>query len=319
MVSLASIKSSNVNAATTLPTRPVALFVGGTSGIGEGMARALARHTNGNADIIIVGRNKDAAQGILSSLPLPEPGTSSTPSPTPVTREFIQCDVTRMKNVHTATQHILSKYSKLNYLIISTGILTLAGREETEEGIDKKLAVHYYARWKFIRDLLPLLDKAKVEDGTGSVMSVLVAGRGGEINADDLGLKKTFSLKNAAVAAPTYNDLMMESFSEKHPSLSLIHSHPGFIRTPIAANSPSLLIQGFGLLMSTLLRPFTSSVEDCAEYMWHGMHSTMKEAGAWRIDASGDDLGKMSYHGDENQREKLWEHTEAEVEAALKK
>lgn len=41
-------------------------------------------------------------------------------------------------------------------------------------------------------------------------MSVFAAGTGGEIDLDDLGLKKNFSLRNAATAAPTYNDLMLE-------------------------------------------------------------------------------------------------------------
>jgi len=42
------------------------------------------------------------------------------------------------------------------------------------------------------------------------VMSVLAEGDGGELEMEDLGLKKTFSVKNAALATPTYNDLMVE-------------------------------------------------------------------------------------------------------------
>jgi hypothetical protein len=41
-------------------------------------------------------------------------------------------------------------------------------------------------------------------------MSVFAAGFGGEIDLSDLGLKKNYSLTNAAMAAPTYNDLMLE-------------------------------------------------------------------------------------------------------------
>lgn len=33
---------------------PVAIFVGGTSGIGQGLVEAFARHTNGNAHIMYV-------------------------------------------------------------------------------------------------------------------------------------------------------------------------------------------------------------------------------------------------------------------------
>ncbi|KAF9531507.1 hypothetical protein CPB83DRAFT_849152 [Crepidotus variabilis] len=312
MVSLASIRASN--AAVTHRTRPLAVFVGGTSGIGEGMARTFGRHTNGNADIIIVGRNKAAADTILSSLPTPDPASGSPP----VTREFIQCDATLMKNVNAATQDILFKYPKINYLVVSTGIMTLAGRDKTVEGIDKKLAVHYYARWKFIHDLLPLVSKAKSEDETGSVMSVMAASGGGAIDLNDLGLKKTYSLQNAALAAPTYNDLMMESFSERYPSLALIHSIPGIVRSGLAANSPSAVFRWSNFLLNTLFRPFSVSPEECAEYMWHGIYATASKPGAWRTDTHGGDLGKKRYYGDEEQRTKLWEHTSEEISAALK-
>jgi hypothetical protein len=88
--------------------------------------------------------------------------------------------------------------------------MTMKGRDETEEGIDKKLAVHYYARWKFISDLLPALKNAKESGEDAKVISVLAAGKGGEIDLEDLGLKKTFSLTKAGLQAPTYNDLMVE-------------------------------------------------------------------------------------------------------------
>jgi hypothetical protein len=39
---------------TASKTIPVGVFVGGTSGIGQGMAEAFAKHTNGNAHIMYV-------------------------------------------------------------------------------------------------------------------------------------------------------------------------------------------------------------------------------------------------------------------------
>src|ERR1700679_2282769 len=115
-----------------------------------------------------------------------------------------------MKNVQATTTSLLSTLPKLNYLFITTGYLTLKGRDETSEGIDKKLALNYYARWKFIYDLMPLLRKAKDAGEDAKAMSVLAAGKGGPIDLDDLGLKKGFSLSAAGVAAATYNDLMIE-------------------------------------------------------------------------------------------------------------
>ena len=115
-----------------------------------------------------------------------------------------------MSNVHKASQEILSRFNKINYLILTPGILSLKGRDETSEGIDNKLALHYYARWRFIYDLLPSLERAKEAGEEAKTLSVLAAGKGGEIDVDDLGLKKGFSLSNATMAAATYTDLMLE-------------------------------------------------------------------------------------------------------------
>lgn len=198
--SIASIRT--LNAAFSPSYLPVAVFVGGTSGVGQGMAEAFARHTKGNAHIIIVGRNRAAAEAIISGFP---PPTSSLAK-----HEFLPCDVTLMRNVRQTTQELLTTAPRINFLVMSPGFSTMKGRDETDEGIDRKLAVHYYARWKFIDDLVPALSKAKKQGEDAKVFSVLAAGKGGKVDLDDLGLKKTFSLLNAALQAPTYNDLMME-------------------------------------------------------------------------------------------------------------
>ena len=207
MPSLAAIRTSN--AAFSHSAHPVAVFVGGTSGIGEGMVRVFAEHTKGDSDIVIIGRNRASAEKIFSALPMPTATSTSESVFTPA-REFVQCDVTLMKNVQEATSSILTKYSKINYLVMSPGIMTMSARDETEEGIDKKLAVHYYARWKFIYDLLPALKKANEAGEKGAVMSVMSAGKGGAIDVEDLALKKGYSVPKVALIGPTYNDLMVE-------------------------------------------------------------------------------------------------------------
>jgi NAD(P)-dependent dehydrogenase (short-subunit alcohol dehydrogenase family) len=194
---------------------PVAVFVGGTSGIGKAMVERFARFTKGNSSIIIVGRNRAAAEAIFASLPSAENSA----------HEFIQCDASLMSNVHTTSQEILSRYDKINYLILTPGVLNLNGREETSEGIDKKLAVHYYARWRFIYDLLPSLERAKEAGEEAKTLTVLAAGKGGEIDVDDLGLKKSFSLLNASMAAPTYTDLMMEVIIFSSSFSLMNHTH----------------------------------------------------------------------------------------------
>ena len=162
------------------------------------MAQAFAKHTKGNAHIIIIGRNKEAAESIISTFP--------KPTSTEAKHEFVQADATLMANVHSTTSELLSRLPKINYLIMSPGVMTMAGRNETSEGIDKKLALHYYCRFAFTYDLLPLLKKAEELGEDAKAFSVFAAGHGGTINLADLGLKKTFSLKNAGLQGVSYMD-----------------------------------------------------------------------------------------------------------------
>ena len=56
-----------------------------------------------------------------------------------------------------------------------------------------------------------------------------------------------------------------------------------------------------------LFYPFSTSTEDCAEYMWHAL-ITAKD-GFSRTSQEGEDIGMKRYVGNESQRKRLWEHT----------
>ncbi|ESK94852.1 hypothetical protein Moror_14125 [Moniliophthora roreri MCA 2997] len=309
-MNLAAIRSANAKYLSSLPptSLPVAVFVGGTSGIGRGMAENFARHTNGNAHIVLVGRNKAAAESIISNFP--------RPSSLAAKHEFIQCDVTLMKNIQKATEE-LSK-GKINYLVMSPGYITVKDRDESEEGIDRKLAVHYYARWKFINDLLPALKKAKEMGEDAKVFSVLGAGQGGSINVNDLGMRQVYSKMAVKKAGPTYNDLMMEEFSSRNPGITFIHAWPGWVRTPIGSqHADSAVVRGVSTMLNGILRPLMMSAETSGECMLYGMLNTANEPRAWRLTEHGEDIGMKNYFGTEEERTALWVHTVEEMRNAL--
>ncbi|KAI0796240.1 NAD(P)-binding protein [Irpex lacteus] len=298
MSSILKIRKSNVAAASALSSRPVAVFVGGTAGIGAGMAKAFAQHRNGDAHIIIVGRNRQAAQEVIASFPKPAEGEPQ--------HEFVECDVSLMKNVRKTTTELVQRLPKVNYLVLSQGIITTRA-DKTEEGIDKKLALHYYSRWRFAYDFIPALQKAADANEDAKVITVLDSREQPEsaLNPDDFGLQKNYSVPAAAKYACAANNAMVESFAEKYPKISFTHIFPGFVNTGIASSSDDWKMRWLSPVASVLGRVAGVSPETCGEYMWHGAYAG--KAGWFRKDNHGEDVPPKSISPE--LRNKLWEHT----------
>lgn len=161
--------------------KPIALFVGGTSGIGQYGALKLAELTSPEK-VIITGRNKVNGDKIVSDLNKLSGSTNN---------EFIPCDVYLLKNVRKYTDEIKRKIKKLNYLVLSTspsmGFFT---RENTEEGLDANMVSIFYSRNLIVKELLPLLQAAADAGEEARVITILSAGNEGEIFQDDPGLVK---------------------------------------------------------------------------------------------------------------------------------
>ncbi|KAJ7658791.1 hypothetical protein DFH06DRAFT_1269244 [Mycena polygramma] len=230
------------------------------------MASRFAQYTKGESHIIVVGRNQEAARATISSFP---------PSGSKGTYKFVGCDAMLMKNVATTAASLLARLPKLDFLVLSPAFFTtgiIAGRDETPEGIDKKLALLYYARWKFIYDLMPLLSKAS-EDA--KVYSILGAGAGGKIDLGDLGLKKRYTELKAAMAAQTLGS--RAALSPHFLGIISVHRYPG--------SNYFLLHQ--------------------LEYQLSGLFDS--KPGFTRRGAKGDDIGYTA--ADPNAVKKLWDHT----------
>jgi len=291
-------EARSANASFSPSYLPVALFVGGTSGIGRATAEAFARYTKGRAHIIIAGRNRQAGEDIIAS----SPQTSDS------RYEFVECDVSLLKNVHAATASLLTSLPKLNYLVVSAGLMTLKGRTETVEGIDVKLALDYYSRWTIISDLMPLLRKAKDAGEDAKVLSVLAAGKGGAIDFNNLDLREGYSLPKIMEVGPTYNDIMIESFSEQQPDMAFTHMFPGLVRTNLTKPAHWALTPVW-FLMQAAMYPVSITAQDSAEYILHALLTG--ENGAFRRGEQGQLLKNEgpNYHVSKEAKSKLWDHT----------
>jgi NAD(P)-dependent dehydrogenase (short-subunit alcohol dehydrogenase family) len=277
--------TSNARILSSLNPPPNVVVVGGTGGIGRAIALSIGRHCP-SAEVTIIGRNETAANEILSQL-----GSKS---------KFIRADVSLMSEIRTAAK----KINAADMLILTQGILTMAGRTPTAENIDNKLALHYYGRVLFVQELLPLLRLSK---NGGKVLFVLdgVGGDPSKINWDDMALENTYSLSAAANHATSFTDLVIQHLASQpeNANVTFTHARPGAVRTQIIDNLPfwarlplkGIMTIGIGV-----------SPEDCAELMVHGMLGTDK---GYRCITDKGETATNKKPAQEGMVQKVWEHT----------
>ncbi|KAJ6568504.1 hypothetical protein B0H19DRAFT_939432 [Mycena capillaripes] len=275
---------------------PVGIFVGGTSGIGQGIAEAFARHTKGNAHIVIVGRSSTAATAILAGLPPAPAGADAT-------RDFVPCDLTSIASVKRVAASLGARFPRINLLITTAGTINFESTI-TSEGLEVSTALWYYARWALVAGLLPTIRAAHGAGEDARVMAVFSAGQGKELDLSDLGLKKALKpvrdfvgFRAAGSQASTYVDLMFKDYGARNPGITFVHAHPGLVNTPLLKNVP----------LTPDILATAKSIEVCGE---HQLYALLKApAGASRTGQDGDDIG-MDLPATEEVQRTLWEHTE---------
>jgi len=164
-----------------------AIVVGGTAGIGRGIAVRLAQ---AKFDVTIVGRSAERGREVIEEM--------KTRGGEQGKHEFVNLDASLIRNLRAFAKSYAETHSSLDVLVETQGIATIQGRTETDEGIDVKLALHYYGRVALIEALLPLLRASP----SGRVLSVFSAGVHGayENYQKDPELKENYTLKDAANA-----------------------------------------------------------------------------------------------------------------------
>jgi NADP-dependent 3-hydroxy acid dehydrogenase YdfG len=112
MVSLSDVHSSNSLISSTFPPGLVALFVGGTSGIGEITLKKFVKYSR-KPRTYFIGRSQDAADRILAECKALNPAGEYI---------FMRADVSLIRVVDEVCKEIKAKEKILNILFLSAGV-----------------------------------------------------------------------------------------------------------------------------------------------------------------------------------------------------
>ena len=184
----------------------------------------------------------------------------------------MQKDITLMKSVDEICAELSKRERKIHCLFLTAGYMTLKGRNETEEGMDRKMCVNYYSRIRFTLNLMPLLQRASQANEIARVITVLAAGSEGDVRLDDLDLKQNFTLHACLAHCVIMSDFMIEELSKRFPDVSFSHSYPGTVKTGIA-NELSGPVRLAVKVMYAVMTPWILNVQESGERHFFQMTS----------------------------------------------
>jgi len=222
----------------------LALVVGGTNGIGKGIAHKLASL---GVKTVIVGRDKDKTEAVAKEI-----GAA----------EWLLVNVIDQADVVRLAADITSKYKHIDYLVLSAATL-FNEKRVTKDGVDELLAVNHL--WRF--QLTNLLKDALIAAPNGArVLNVAGAGQNGDVFFDDPNFERTpWALIKALQQAQQLNDVFaveaQRRWGTQGNGFNIHVLYPGQVYTKVIHN---LGLLGF---IFNMLIPFKKTIETTADQL----------------------------------------------------
>lgn len=213
------------------------LITGATDGIGKAVALALAKR---GALLVLVSRDRERGERVVQELR--ERSNNNR-------IEMLVCDLAELSSVAHGAKEFIQRFDALHVLIHAAGVLS-AAREE-HEGIERTMAVNYFAPVLLTELLLPLMKRS------APARLILVTSsmhKYGVINLDALDGRGPYdgtqAYSNSKLALMLYALYLSHALSPREVMVAAVH--PGWIRTKLS----TAMDKGLGIkeIFNRLLR-----------------------------------------------------------------
>ena len=203
------------------------VVTGGTSGIGEVAAEALAQI---GARIILVARSKSRAEATLARLRRSGPGAAHS---------VYFADLTRLAEMKRVAAEIAHREPPIDVLINNAGAL-FGTRRLTEDGLEHTFALNhmsYFVVTEGLRERLLASGAARI------VNTASAAHQGATLDFDDLQSAKSFRATRVYSCSKLCNILFTRELARRLHGTGVTANclHPGFVATRFADESGGLI------------------------------------------------------------------------------
>jgi NAD(P)-dependent dehydrogenase (short-subunit alcohol dehydrogenase family) len=203
------------------------VITGGTSGIGEVAAIALAKM---GARIVLVGRDKSRGDATLARLRDSAPG---------IAHSVHFADLLRLAEMKRVAAQIADHESRIDVLINNAGAL-FATRRLTEDGLERTFALNhmaYFVMTEGLRERLSTAGRARI------INTASAAHQGARLDFDDLQSAKSFGAMKAYGRSKLCNILFTRELARRLHGTGVTANclHPGFVATRFGDQSGGLI------------------------------------------------------------------------------
>jgi len=274
------------------------LVVGGTQGIGAGVAERFAQL---GASVSIAGRNEKLGTDLIEKMRSYQNGSQDF--------RFFRVDASLVQDTSRFTEEARKYYEErggLHYLIQSQGLLTYS-RVDTTEGMDNHFAVTAFSKWAITHQLISVLKE--------SCIYILAPTTKGQIDLNNVEFRNKSALESFQ-RNPVFVDSITLEFQKRNENLRFYHLYPGVVSTNLLGNS------GFNFFVQSTLNLIGKFFgREPIVYADHPVYvaTHSSEKGGLRLNEKGKEFASYPWIENEQNREQLFQWCEEQEAKRMQK